>query len=96
MGGKGLWTLQKSMRNCRNCPVCRENPSAQPHGPYCYLRRRNPDEYKQLDQIYLGIVDITEEQLEVINASFTGAELPTREEVVSLLETAGEIRGNKL
>jgi hypothetical protein len=86
MGGKGLWTLQKSMRNCRNCPICRENPEAQPHGPYCYLRRRNPEDYKVSDQVYLGIVDIDEKQLEMINANFAGTAIPTRTEVLAILE----------
>ena len=86
MGGKGFWTLQKSMRNCHNCPVCRENPSAQPHGPYYYLRRRNPDDYKARDQVYLGLIDMDDERLEVVNANFAGAEIPTKEEVLSVLE----------
>ena len=88
MAGKGRWSLQFTHRNCGRCKACMGNPGSRPHGPYVHLRRRNPADSgrkgKQ-DTLYLGRIDMTGEQLAIINRRFTGPDVPTREEVLGVI-----------
>lgn len=88
MAGRGKWTVQQARRNCHNCPICNEDPEALPHGPYNQLRRRNPNDAVrggQQDSVYMGRVEITEEDLKVINREFLGAQVPTKEAILAAI-----------
>ena len=86
--GKGRWVASVQMRRCsgaRRCNACLANPSAKPHGPYTYLRRRNPVSGKQ-ESLYLGSVVVGEAVLDAVNKAFSGNERPSRKVVVDLLD----------
>lgn len=88
MAGKGKWTLQSSYRNCGNCPQCKVDSSVKPHGPYVQLRRRNPLEANRQgkqDYVYLGKIEVTTAQLQMINAAYSGPDVPTGKEVKELI-----------
>lgn len=88
MAGSGRWSLQLARRNCGRCRVCMDDPQNRPHGPYAYLRRRNPADSgrkgKQ-DGVYLGRVELNEGQLALINERFLGPVVPSREEILAIV-----------
>lgn len=89
MSRSGRWSQQIVFKNCgsEGClQGCAEDAASKPHGPYANLRRRNPDITGQQDNVYLGKVPLTEDQVAVINEVFIGPDVPTKKEVYSALE----------
>ena len=89
MSRSGYWSQQVVYKNCGNescLQGCAENAATKPHGPYANLRRRNPDIAGQQDNVYLGKDPLSDEQVAVVNRAFFGPDIPSKKEILSVLE----------
>jgi hypothetical protein len=91
MSGSGRWSQQIVFKNCGKeyCQQgCSLNRETKPHGPYAKISRRNPDQIYRHDEVYLGKLPLSVEQLEIINEAFLGPSVPTKAEIFLVLEQA--------
>lgn len=86
MPGKGHWLVFKRMQRCTNprCLQCKDT-TARPHGPYYWLQRRDPENWRIKQRVYIGRQEIDDEDLNRINSLFSGIGKPTKEEVLSVI-----------